>query len=127
MILSAAMRLIIGQCPRVRVPVFTSDRSARKFLCQLFVRSTTQRRGFLPRIGPVNAGSVRRRICGLTPRARASCWRHFIHETSACFDGFYCFVGVRKATSDLVCDDSRAVARGRTPEAHARVNYLTPP
>jgi hypothetical protein len=27
------------------------------------------------------------------------------YETSACFDGFYCFVGVRKATSDVVCDD----------------------
>jgi Protein of unknown function (DUF1826)/CobW/HypB/UreG, nucleotide-binding domain len=40
-------------------------------LCQLFVHSTTQRRGFLPRIGPVNAGSPRRRICGLTPRARS--------------------------------------------------------
>ena len=32
-------------------------------------------------------------------------WRHFIYETSACFDGFYCFVGVLKATSDIVCDD----------------------
>jgi hypothetical protein len=39
-------------------------------LSQLFVRSTTQRRGFLPRIGPVNAGSPRRHLCGLTPRAR---------------------------------------------------------
>ena|SRR5271166_3908109 len=32
-------------------------------------------------------------------------WRHLIYETSACFDGSWCFVGVRKATSDLVCDD----------------------
>ena len=39
--------------------------SARKLLCQLFFRSTTRCRGFLPRIGPVNAGSPRRRICGL--------------------------------------------------------------
>jgi hypothetical protein len=32
-------------------------------------------------------------------------WRHLIYETSACLDGLYCFVRVRKATADLVCDD----------------------
>ena len=32
-------------------------------------------------------------------------WRHFIYETSTCFNGFHCFVGVRKATSDLVRDN----------------------
>ena len=41
-------------------------------------------------------------------------WRHFIYETSACFDGFYCFVRVRKAPSDLVCDDNeRSVSNFR--------------